>query len=531
MRRLFVRRSFLVLCAPVLALALGLTGCGDRTTAVERGNREGVLHYAISAEPRDLDPQLMVSYNDMKIVIALFEGLTVVDETSSQPIPAAAASWEISPDRLTWTFHLRDNLRWSDDRPLTANDFLFSFKRALSPSMATEYAYVLYPIVGAEAYAAGTLKNFDEVGVKAPDERTVVFTLRQPNAAFAAILALPISYPVPRQVIEADGQRADDRMNPWTRPGSLVVTERNPYYRDNAHNVLNGLVFYPFDNAAAQESAFRAGQLHITSDVPLSKLATYRADHPAQLRTDPFIETGFVRFNRNRGPLADRRVRQALSMTIDRAAIAEHVLIGGQQPATRFTPPNTAGYTASYHIDHDVEKAQALLAEAGFPGGQGFPALELTTFPTETNQRVVETVQQMWARDLGIRVNLLVKEQRVLLNDERELNYDISLGRWVGDYVDPSTFLELFTTTSGNNNTGWSDSAYDELVTRAPAAATDAERFSLYDEAETRLLDAAPIAPIYHGTQAFLIAPSVQGWKNALLGFHRYQFVHLVAQP
>lgn len=542
MRRVLARPASFIF-APLLLLAVALAGCGDRTTAVERGDREGVLHYALAGEPRDLDPQAVTAFNDMKITLALFEGLTATDEATSQPVPAAAASWDVSADRLTWTFHLRPDLKWSDGTPLTAQDFVFSFRRTLSPGFSSEYAYVLYPIAGAEDYNAGRQTDFAQVGVKAPDDHTVALTLSRPNAALAAILALPVAYPVPAHVIEAKGGRFDDRANPWSVDGRLVgngpfrlvshepnqriVTTRNPHFRDDASNQLNGVVFYPFDNASAQEAAFRAGQLHLTSDVPLAKLAAYRTKSSNLLRTDPFLETGFIRFNTRRPPLDDPRVRRALALAIDRESIAKNVLIGGQEAAHRFTPPDTAGYTASTSVTRDFDAARALLAEAGFPGGKGFPTLELMTFTTEANQRVMETVQQMWARELGVTINLLVKEQRVWLDDEHQGNYDISLGRWIGDYVDPSTFLELMTSTSGNNNTGWADAEYDRLVTAASAEADQATRFALYDEAEARLLAAAPLAPVYHGTQAFLIAPSVQGWTKALLGFHRYQNVSL----
>lgn len=526
-----------------LAASLLVTACGSRETNVVSGNRSGTLHYAIDAEPRDLDPQVLVSFNDMKIILALFEGLTAIDETTSEAIPAAAARWDVSPDNLTWTFNLHPNLTWSDGTPLTAPDFVFSLRRALAPFLAAEYAYVLYPIAGAEAYHSGDSTSFDTVGVKAPDDLTLVLTLERPNAALAAVLALPVAFPVPAHVITTGGRRFDDRINPWTRPGTLVgngpytlttwepnqriVVTRNPRYRADATTSLNSVVFYPYESAAAQESAFRAGQLHLTSAVPLSRLAAYRAANSALLRVDPFLETGFLRFNTTRPPFNDPRVRRAFSLAINRTAIATQVLPGGQLPAPRFTPPDTAGYTASTVIPHDLAAARSLLAEAGFPDGVGFPPVELMTFTREENQLTSEALQQMWARDLGIRVTLVMKEQRVWLDDERQLNYALSLGRWIGDYVDPGTFLELFLSNSGNNATGWADPTYDHLITAAAAEPTIAARHALYDQAETLLLTAAPIAPLYHGTQSFLIAPSVHGWQKSLLGFHRYPFLHL----
>jgi oligopeptide transport system substrate-binding protein len=533
---------------PTLLLATGLlfsTACRPRISPVEAGIREGRLHYAISAEPRDLDPQVLVSFNDMKIILALFEGLTALDELTSQPIPAAAASWEVSADQLTWTFHLHPGQRWSDGTPLSAHDFVFSFRRALSPRLGAEYAYVLHPIVGAQAYNDATTNDFSTVGVNARDDLTLELRLHHPHAVLPAILALPVAFPVPPHVITAGGRTADDRANPWTRPGTLVgngpfaltawvpnqrvAVERNPHHRlPVAPGAIRSVVFHPFDNAAAQEAAFRAGQLHLTSEVPLSRLDTYRERHPEKLRLDPFLETGFLRFNVTRPPLDDPRVRRALALSIDREIIARRVLGGGQQPAPRFTPPDTAGYTATATQAHDPAAARALLAAAGYPEGRGLRSLELMTFGSEVNRRVVEALQQMWSRELGLTVSLLTKEQRVWLDDERQLNYDLSLGRWIGDYVDPGTFLDLFTAASGNNATGWSDPAYDALIAAASGETDATRRHALYQEAEALLLAAAPIAPVYHGTQAFLIHPALQGWHESLLGFNRYHALQLV---
>jgi len=530
-----------------LVVLLGLVGCGKRETRVESGLRTGTLHLAISAEPRDLDPQILVSYNDMTISLALFEGLTAIDETTSEPIPALAERWEHSPDGREWTFHLRPGLRWSDGSPLTADDVVFSLRRVLSPKLGSEYAYILFSLVGAEDFNAGKITDPTALGVRAPDDHTVVLTLTQPIPTLPALLALPTTFPVPRQVIERLGG-ADDRGNRWTQPGNLVgsgpfrltewsqnqriVTERNPHFRDDRATRLQSVVFYPYESATAQESAFRAGQIHLTSEVPLSKIASYRAGpNREQLRADPFIETGFLRINLGRPPLDDPRVRLALAHALDRRALVDKVALGGQSPAHSLTPPGTAGYTSTAGIPDSFAKARELLAAAGFPGGRGFPSLEIMTFTNELNQRLLEAIQQMWKRELGINITLSLKEQRVWLDDERQRNYALSGARWIGDYVDPSTFLEVFLSNSGNNATGWSNPTYDRLVRAASAETEPGRRRSLYQEAEAILLAEAPIIPIYHGTRTFLIHPSVKGWSPALLGFHRYQTISLQPAP
>ena len=528
---------FCLVCTALLA-----SSCGRRETPVQTGIRDQVLHLGNGSEPRDLDPHIVVSYNDFNIVVALFEGLTGIDEVTSQPIPAVAERWETSSDGLVWRFHLRDGARWSNGDPLTAQDFVFGIHRALSPGLASEYAYVLFPIRNAQAFNAGQLVDFSQVGVRAPDKRTLEITLAQPTPYLAAAATLPAWFPAHQASIEKLG-RFDDRAVPWTRPehmvcngafllkewspGNRVVVDRNPGYWDARRVRLNRIVFYPIENASTQEAAFRSGQLHVTSDVPLSRIAFYRRNQPEILRIDPFLDTAFLRFNTGRKPFTDSRVRQALARAFDRAALVREVALGGQQPAHCLTPPGIPGYTPRAVIPDDFAVARRLLAEAGYPGGRGFPPVEIQFATLELNQRLLEAVQQMWRRELGIAVSLANKEQRVWLSDERLRNYDLSYAHWIGDYVDPSTYLELFTTDSGNNSTGWSSREYDRLIAAASSALDSAKRSELYQQSEALLLNEAPIAPIFFGTRVFLCHPAVRNWRPALLGLHQYKDVYL----
>ncbi len=526
-----------------LIVSVGLlTGCGNRETRVEQGNREGVLHVAIGAEPRDLDPHLVTAFTDMQVVLAFFEGLVAVDEVTSRPVPATAERWDVSDDGLTWTFHLRPDLKWSDGTPLTAETFRDSYLRALTPSLGSEYAYVLYPIRGAAAFNSGETSDPSSLGVSAPDPQTFVISLEQPTPMLASILTLPVAFPAPLHVVAQHGGLTD-RSNRWTRPESIVgngpfrITtwepqsqirgDRNPHFREADNVGLNGVAFYPFENAVSQEAAFRSGQLHLTSEVPLTKISAYREESPELLRIDPFVLTGFMRFNLTHPPMDDVRVRRALALSINRQALADSVLKGGESPADRLTPPNTAGYTAEATFGYDPATARQLLAAAGFPRGEGFPDLEIMSRSREINQSILEAVQQIWRTELGIELNIAMKEQRVWLDDETHLNYDISNARWIGDYVEPYTFLELFLSYSGNNNTGWANADYDALLRQAAAESDEATRYALYQQAEALLVADTPIAPIYHGTQVFLKRPEVQGWPPALLGFHRYHLVRL----
>jgi oligopeptide transport system substrate-binding protein len=524
------------------AAAIIATGCGRRESGAEAGIRTGTLLLGNGSEPQDLDPQVCTAYSDYNVLIALFEGLTCIDERTSQAVPGAADRWEASPDGLSYTFHLRAGVSWSNGDPLTAEDFAYSIRRALSPHLASEYSYLFYAIRNAEAFNTGKIGDFSTVGVHALDARTLRLDLEHPCPYLPALAAHQAWFPVHRPTIERFGA-FERRGTAWTRPGNLVgngpfvlsewtpnariVVARNPRYWDAAKNRLNRVVFFPNDNIATDESAFRSGQLHITWDVMPDRIEHYRKTAPNLLRIDPLSDTFFVRFNVKRPPLDDRRVRQALSRAIDRAAIARDVLYGSRAPAFALTPPDTAGYVSAASVPADFGEARRLLAEAGYPGGKNFPRLEIQMNTDAVNTKVFEAIQEMWRRELGISVSLVALDFRVWLDNQRNLTYQISRSRWVGDYDDPSTYLDLFRGDSGNNQTGWADPEYDRLDDEAKATLDPGLRYAILQRAEARLLDQAPIAPLFYGSRAFLIQPCVRGWVPSLLGIHRYQYVWL----
>ena len=527
--------------APLLPLLL-LAACGRRETPAEAGRRTQTLLLGNGAEPQDLDPQIITAYTDDNIVLALFEGLTCIDERTSQAVPGIAESWEASADGMAYTFHLRPGARWSDGDPLTAADFVYSFKRILSPGLASDYSYILYPIRNAEAFNSGKLSDFSRVGVRALDARTLRIDLARPCPYLPALAAHPAWFPVHRATIEkfgADTRRGTD----WTRPGNLVgdgpfvlkewvpnsriVVVRNPLYWDAAHNSLQSVVFYPNEDVAADKANFRAGQLHVTYDLLPDHIDFYRRTAPESLRIDPLSQTYYLQFNVTRPPLGDPRVRRALAWAIDRAALSRDVLRGSRRPAYALVPPDTAGYTPSAAVPTDFAGARRLLAAAGYPGGRGFPRLQVMMFTDALNSQVMEAIQQMWHRELGIDVELVNQDFRVYLDNRRTLSYQVALSRWFGDYDDPSTYLDLFKSASGNNQTGWADPAYDALNDRADRTSDTAARWQILHAAESRLLQEAPIAPLFYGARTYLIAPYVKGWVPSLLGIHRYQFVRL----
>ena len=374
-----------LLLAGLVGLILG--GCRRHESVAEAAKRTNTLILGNLAEPEDLDPQVVTSYTDINVTLALFEGLTAVDEVTSQATPAAAETWNVSADGLTWTFHLRAGLTWSNGEALTADDFIQSWRRMLSPELAAEYSYLLYPIKGAEAFNTGKTKDVSLLGISAPDPRTVQIVLERPTPYLPILVSCSAWFPVNMRVL-AKFDALKRRGTAWTKPGNLVgngpfvlktwspndkiVVERNPGYWDAGANALNRVIFRPTESPEVEEHDFRAGQVHITYALPATKIAVYRQNHPAELRIDPFLQTFFLRFNVTKKPFGDTRVRQALSFAIDREAISHAVLMEAFPPAYSLTPPGTGGYTARAHWEK-LRRGPTAPGRGRIPGRQGLP--------------------------------------------------------------------------------------------------------------------------------------------------------------
>jgi oligopeptide transport system substrate-binding protein len=541
-------RSALGLACLLCGLALSLTACRPRQTPVEAACADQTLLLGNGSEPGDLDPHLATAFTEFNIILALGEGLTAIDEKTGLPVPAAAASWTVSEDGLRYTFQLRPDAKWSNGDPVRAADWLFSFERILRPTLASEYAYMLYPVRGAEAFNTAQLNDFTAVGFSSSDPLTLVVELASPCPYFLGLVAHQAWFPVHPPTILKHGL-IDQRGTAWTRPENYVgngpyrlaewvpndriVVERQPHH-PSVHapgyapaNSIQRVIFFPTDNAPTDEAAYRAGQRHATYELLPDRIATYRAQTPAPLRVDPLLETRYLRFNTTRAPLSDARVRRALALAVDRQALADAVLLGSRLPAFHFTPPGIGGYEATARQAYDVSAARALLAEAGFPEGKNFPRLELVYNPVAASPQVLEAIQAMWKRDLGVEITLLSQDFRVYLDAMKGLRYDIAGARWIGDYNDPNTYLDMFLTGGGNNQTGWSSPAYDALIARAATTADSAARTALFQEAEALLLGESPIAPLVFGARVHLLHPEVRGWSPSLLGIRRYQTLHL----
>lgn len=529
------------------AFPLLFSACGTRESAVEAGNRTQTLLVGNLSEPNDLDPQIADSQQTFNLIMALMEGLAQYDARTCEPVPAVAEHWDVSPDKLTWTFHLRKNAVWSNGDPVTANDFVWSYQRMLTPSLGAEYAGMLFILKNGERYYKGEISDFSNVGVHAPDPHTLTLTLAHPVPYLPKLVCHAAWYPVHRATLEKFG-RPYERGSAWTRPGNfvgngyfdlvewipnkLIRMKKSQTYWDRNNIKLESVVFLPIENTSTEESMFRAGQLHITSSIPIVKIAVYRND-PAlrpMLNQDPMLATYFYRFNVTQPPLNDPRVRRALTLSVNRQQIVEHVTKGGQIPAGHLTPPNIAGFTATANVPYDPAQARQLLAEAGFPGGKGFPKVELLYNTNESHRQIAEAIQQMWRRELGIEISLFNQEAKVYVETMRTMSYQIARYAWVGDYLDPSTFLDTMTTGNGNNQTGWSNAEYDRLIAAAETAGNETERYAYFQRCEEIIAAENPILPIYFYVRNNLQRPEVKGWYSNLLDLHPLKGVFLQPQ-
>lgn len=517
----------------LLATVVAFAGCGGSVV-----DTRAILHTGNGAEVQNLDPHLVTGDGEHRVLSSLFEGLADLDPETMKPVPAAAESWTVSDDGLQYTFTIRENAKWSDGAPLTADDFVYAWHRILSPNLAAPYVYMLFCIKNAKAFNEGRITDFAEVGAKAPDPRTLVVSLASPTPYLLLMQTHQSWYPMQRAAIEKYGTM-DERDTPWTLPGRLVGNGpfaldawnpnemlrvlRNPYYWDSGKVRLDGIEFYPIDNLQTEERCFRAGELHLTYTVPLRKVRYYREKYPELLHIEPYCGVYFYRFNTTKPPFDDKRVRRAFAMAINRKELVENVMKGGELPAQSLTPPNTAGYTPRAGIPYDVEAAKALLAEAGHPGGEGLPPIEILFNTSEAHRTIAETIQNQWKEALGVETLLLNQDWKVYLASVDNFDYAVSRGSWIADFLDPINFLEMFLTNGGNNRTGWSNPKYDALLAKSYTETDQNVRYELLQQAEAILDEEAPIAPIYIYTQKYLMAPELKGLVSNPIGYIRWR--------
>jgi oligopeptide transport system substrate-binding protein len=492
--------SFLAVCSARL-----LTGC--------RAEPQADLVIVNGNEPESLDPAIVTAVPDMRIAKALFEGLARLDGKSGRPTPGLAERWELSPDGRVYTFHLRTNAAWSTGVPITTADVLYSWLRALSPATASDYAGQLFYIRNAEGFYSGKIKDPSAVGIRALDPHTFQVELNYPLAFFLDLCCYPTLAVVPRQAIAEYGDQWVTHLPlPCSGPYQLVAwrlndkvrLRRNPFYWD-APNTRNELVdMLPIASPNTALNLYQTGIADVIWDkdlVPV-ELMDVLVKSP-DFHNFSFLGTFFYRFNVMRKPLDDSRVRRAFALATDKQQIIRKLTFGGEKAASHFVPDGVANYQSPEGLGFDPDQARRLLAEAGFPGGKGFPPLQYMFFSAagggaKIQGKIAVELQAMWRKELGVEIGLRQIERKVFYSAQSRLDYDLSASSWVGDYNDANTFLDMYVGNSGNNRTGWKNPRYDGLILEANQQTDLNRRAQLFRQAESILVaQEAPIVPVY----------------------------------
>jgi oligopeptide transport system substrate-binding protein len=519
------------------------------------------LVYVNSLEPRTLDPALMSWMDEARLGRCLFEGLTRLNDRTFRPEPGVAERWEVAPDGKRYVFHLRPGARWSNGAAITAHDFVFAWRRALDPALASEYFYMLYPIRNARRFYEsrgdadpGNDLPLNELGIRAVDDCTLEVDLAFPCPYFLDLAAFQTFFPVYPPIVERWAYR-DGKVLPtkhlWTRPEHLVCNgpfvieqwqfkrrirlRRNRLYWDAKSIRLRSIDALPIEDNNTALLAYETGAADMISTItPMAARALYAAKRAGQ-RDDfhprRYFASYFYRFNCKRPPLTDARVRQALSLVVDRQVICDRILGFGQVPAFNLVPAGSIdemvqqgadgkayryrpgrGLGEAMGADERTAAARRLLAEAGYPGGRGLRPLELVYNRDQSHHLIAQAIAKMWQDQLGILIDLQQLERNVFSPKVESLDYDIARGNWIGDYMDPMTFLDMFVTGGGHNQTGFSNAEYDRLIEQANQEPHPGRRFDKLQRAESLLIgDQLPICPIYEYVGYYLLNPKFGG--------------------
>ena len=517
-------------------LSLIAAGCGGNSGGGKPAAAKYV-RYVAGPEPDTLDPRKSNGMPEARMEANLFEGLMTHGKDGAV-VPGVAEKHTVSPDGKVYTFTLRSGLKWSNGDPVTAQDFEYAWKKTLDPAFASKYAQQLYFLKGAFEY--NTNKGpLDEVGVKATDDKTLVVTLAEPTPFFLSVLVHHSFYPVNKKVDEANPKWMNDAktfvgngafmMQSWAHNGKIECV-KNPNYWDAANVKMEKLDFILSENANTNLSLFESGQADFVDSLPPAELPRLLKEN--KVVALPILGNGFYVFNVTKKPFDDPKLRKAFALAIDREALVK-TLNNGWTPAYAFVPPGIADAEKGSDYSKvggnlfkaDVAEAKKLLAEAGFPDGKGLPTIPLIYNTNETNKLIAEALQEMWSKNLGVKVELQNQEWKVFLQSRSSGNYTLARHAWIGDYEDPTTFLNLYESTSGNNDAKYKDAKFDADLRKSYAIADPKERMKLFHEMEKKLIaeDMAAI-PLYFLKQYVMAKPGVKDYVTTSIGLTYFKY-------
>ena len=520
----------------------------------------------LASEPQTMDPTLNTTSDGSNMANHLFEGLMKWEDSgaevngsdgtahSAQLAPGQAESYEKTENEdgtVTYTFKLRDGIKWSDGKDVTAGDFEYAWKRLVDPATAADYSYMLDCVVNANEIIAGE-KDASELAVKAVDDKTFEVTLVNDLPYFEELCAFPAMMPVRQDIIEEAGDNwtfdvatyisnGAYKMKEWTH-NSQIVVEKNENYYDYEKLGPETITFKLMDNQNAMLSGFNSGELDFIEDVPQAEIANLIAS--GDMKIVDYIGTYYVCFQTQKAPFDDARVRKAFSLAIDRTYIVNQVTQSGQVEAGGFVPAGvydaegatgddfrTVGgdYYKPTDADYEAncEEARALLAEAGYPDGEGFPVVEYLYNTSDAHKAVAEALQYMWEEELGVKVTLNNQEWAAFLQTRKDGDYSIARNGWIADYNDPISFLDMWMTGGGNNDAQYANEEYDSLIKEAKTTTDVKERMELLHKAEDKIIgEDNALAPLYFYTQKYMLADGIEGLYYCPLGYFFFGYTH-----
>ncbi|MBL8027622.1 MAG: peptide ABC transporter substrate-binding protein [Fibrobacteres bacterium] len=481
--------------------------------------------YALSSEPRTLDPALVTALSESRVVKSLFDGLVKLNGKTLKPEPAIARSWTVSANGKEYCFFLRKAL-WSDGTPVTAHDFVYSWERVLNPSSKSSYDYMLFSILNALNYRQGKVSTFDSVGVKAVNDSTLIVVLEKPLPYFLDLAAFETLLPVNRKCIEKHGLS-------WVRPENIVSNgaftltghrlndkmriKKNQLYWNADKVRFNIIDVRTCEGINTAFNMYETGAADLIEDFP--SLITEEILKRSDKCVAPTLGTYFYRFNTSKPPFDDVRVRRAFDLAVNKENLAAYVVKGGEIAAGTLVPPGLPGYIGVEGLKYNPDSARMLMKEAGYPDGKNFPEIELLYNTSENHKRIAEAVAFMLNEALNVKIITANIEWKVLLSRVDNMDYTFVRAGWYGDYTDPNTFLDMFITGGGNNRTGWSNKAYDSLIELASTLSDNNLRMKLFAESETILRDEGPIIPLYYYVSKYLIKPDIKGLYPNIRGY------------
>ena len=532
----------------VAAMTVGLVACGSSGDGKKSSasSDEKILSVQTGPDPETVDPALNSAVDGGEMILHAFEGLLKLDE-NGDPEAGQAEKWEVSEDGLTYTFHLRDGLKWSDGSGLTAEDFVYSWQRVCDPNVAAPYAETVLGMV--EGYDKAVAGDIEKLGVEAKDDKTFVVHLANPCPYFESLAAFATLNPVQKETIETNGDawatEADTYisngpfyMAEWV-PGSYVLMKKNPNYWDADSIKLDGIKFNLIEDANAAYSAYQTGEILMVKDVPTEEIPSLKDND--EFHVEPLIGTYYISLNLEKAPFDNKLVREALSLAIDREYVANTLMQGTYSPAGNIVGPgwkDTDGsefhdksnggseYIDSSDYDANLQKAKDLLKEAGYPDGKGIPKIDYLINDSGYHKVVGEYLQKAWG-ELGIDVTVDVVEWASFTPMRRNGDFMAARNGWVGDYTDPSNILELFTTDNGNNDGNYSNPAFDAAIEKSRTTTDAAERSAVLHEAEDIIMEDAGCIPVAYYNDFYLMSSKVTGAWHASNGYWYFMYADI----